>query len=90
MDKLEKIDQKLEKISDRLGNIDVTLAKQELSLEEHIKRTAQNEHAIEHLKQTLVPINKHIIAQETGFKILGKIAAVTAFVVGILKITEYF
>lgn len=89
MDKLEKIDQKLEKINDHLGNIDVTLAKQELSLQEHIRRTNLNEQAIEHLKSTLVPINKHIIAQETGFKILGKIAAVTAFIVGVLKITEY-
>ena len=38
---------KLEKINDHLGNIDVTLAKQELSLQEHIRRTNLNEQAIE-------------------------------------------
>lgn len=35
----DKLEAKLDKISDRLLNIDTTLAKQAVILEEHIKRT---------------------------------------------------
>ena len=38
-DTVDRIEGKLDKISDRLNSIDVTLAKQEITLDIHVKRT---------------------------------------------------
>lgn len=49
---------KLDKMDERIDNIDKTLAVQEVHLGEHIRRTEQNEGAIEVLKGELKPVIK--------------------------------
>lgn len=51
--KLDKIENKIDKVIDHTTSIDITLAKQHLVLEEHIKRTAL-------LEKQVVPIQEHV------------------------------
>lgn len=46
------MDDKLDKVLEHIGEINVTLAKQEVSLSEHIRRT-------ELLESKIVPLEKH-------------------------------
>lgn len=47
---MSDINSKLDKLDGRVDNIDVTLAKQSIILEEHIKRSVANEQAVEVLR----------------------------------------
>lgn len=47
MSDIKVVIEKLEKLDERIDNIDITLAKQHVSLDEHIRRTEQNEKALE-------------------------------------------
>ena len=82
----KKLEEKLDKIDGRLSSIDVTLAKQEVNLQEHMRRTQLNEQAIEKITENLVPINKHVGHVEGAFKVLGMIATAAGVIVGIAKI----
>lgn len=62
-DKLDRIENKIDKIVDRIGSIDVTVAKQQVSLDEHIARTNI-------LEDEIRPIKKHVDI----VNFLGKIA----------------
>jgi archaellum component FlaC len=59
-DKLNRIENKIDKIDERLCNIDVTLGKQSVVLEDHTRRSLANEKAVEYLKEELKPILKHV------------------------------
>lgn len=78
-EKVEKLDEKLDKVSERLNSIDITLAVNTESLVEHIKRTNL-------LEAELKPVSKHVIMMETGFKIVGIICSVLAFLAGVVKV----
>lgn len=79
---LNRIEGKLEKIADRLGSIDVTLAKQEESLSFHIKRTNQ-------LESVVSSVVKHIQMINGIIKFIAAVFATTAFIAGVVKIIEY-
>ncbi len=65
------MEHKLDKILDRISNIDVTLAKQEVSLSEHIKRTAI-------LEAKLEPVERHVILVNGLVKVITALAALVA------------
>lgn len=50
MSDIKYVIQKLDKLDERLDSVDVTLAKQHISLEEHMKRSSQNEEQIDLLR----------------------------------------
>lgn len=79
-EQLEKIDNKLEGVNERLTNLDVTSAKQEVSLENHIRRTEIAEESIEIIRGEMQPIKKHIHMVEGAFKLLGGISLVAGIV----------
>lgn len=51
MSDIKTVISKLDKLDERIDNIDITLAKQHVSLELHIKRTDLNEQALELMAQ---------------------------------------
>lgn len=70
----KRLEDKVDKIVEKIGNIDVTLAKQSVILEEHVKRTNLLEARIE-------PVVKHVaimkaMAKIVGFMGLGAIAKI--------------
>ncbi len=67
----QRILDKLDEMDKRLDNIDVTLAKQHVSLEEHIKRTNL-------LEEKLDPVEKHVHGVNVILKLFGGIALLLA------------
>lgn len=47
--KLDRIEMKIDKLSERLNSVDVTLAAQHVSLDEHKRRSIANETAVSQL-----------------------------------------
>jgi uncharacterized protein YdcH (DUF465 family) len=69
MSDFDRIFDKIEKIDDRLNNIDTSLVRQTVSLEEHIRRTNLLENEIK-------PVKRHVIMVESVFKFIGAISVV--------------
>jgi hypothetical protein len=58
MDIIQRIEEKLDKVGERVSNVDVTLARQAVSLEEHMRRTALLEQRTEQLTVELKPLTR--------------------------------
>lgn len=86
---LEKLDEKLERVEEKLASIDVTLVKQEVNLQEHMRRSLLNEEAIEIIKEELKPVQKHVTQVHTIFQAVGFIAVVVSIVAGVVKVLEF-
>lgn len=98
---LDKMDVKLETIDSRLNNIDVTQAKQEVHLEEHIRRTALAEHNIEinrqkqesdikSVKNAILPLLKGRTMMIGVLKLLGLIGVLATIISASLEAIPYF
>ena len=86
---LEKLDEKMDQVQERLGEIDVTLAKNTASLEEHIRRTELAEEAIAVIKDELKPIQKHVTQVHTVFQVIGFVAVAVSIAAGVVKVLEF-
>jgi predicted nucleic acid-binding Zn-ribbon protein len=85
-DQLDKIEEKLDKVEEKLSSIDVTLAKQAKDLEHHIYRTDLAESNIELLRTEMQPVKKHVALMDASLKVIGAIASVVTFVIGVIKL----
>lgn len=75
-DRIYKI---LDKMDQRLDNVDVTLAKQSVVLEEHVKRTNLLESKIADLEaDELKPIKKHVDRVNAIMWVMGGLLTVAA------------
>ena len=81
-DRLERIETKLDKVVDQIGEINETTAKQQVSLDYHIKRT-------DLLEKKLEPVEAHVNLISSLFKIVASIAVLAGIVATILQIVEY-
>lgn len=81
---------KTDKIEERLTSIDVTLARQEGHLQEHMRRSEANERAVEVLGQQLGPIKKHVNMLEGSLKLLGIMSLIVGTIGGVLKLLNVF
>lgn len=73
----QRLEEKLDKMADHMAEMNVTLGKQSIILEEHIRRTDLLEKKIE-------PIEKHVHRVEGAFKLIGLIATLAAIVEAML------
>lgn len=78
---LDKLDCKIDKLDDKLDVQNETTLRNTLSLEEHIRRTVQNEEMIELLRNDLKPVEDHVKYVHGALKLLGLIALLA----GLLK-----
>jgi hypothetical protein len=81
-DRLERIETKLDKVVDQISEINSTTAKQQVSLDYHIKRT-------DLLEKKLEPVEAHVNLISSLFKIVASIAVLAGIVATILQIVEY-
>lgn len=90
IDKLEKLDEKMDKkfdrVEERLDSMDKTLVKQEENLKEHMRRTELAERSIEKMDTDLKPIKKHVDMLQGVFKFIGLIATVVGIIAGLAKL----
>lgn len=81
--KLDVIEKKIDQINDRLHATNITLAEQHMSLKEHMRRTELLEVGLESykniMKETLKPIEKHVLLVNWGVKFIVAVAAVAGF-----------
>lgn len=76
----------LKEIYQKLHSIDLTLALQQKSLDEHIRRTEINEQALATLQANMKPIEKHVIIMDGVLKIAGSLTIIITTVLAILQI----
>ena len=81
-DRLERIENKLDKVVDQIGEINETTAKQQVSLEYHIKRT-------DLLEKKLEPVEAHVSLVSALFKIIAGIAVLAGIVQVILQVMDH-
>lgn len=70
---IQRIEAKLDKVTDRLSNIDSTLAAQHVSIAEHIRRTNL-------LENDLKPVKRHVTMVEGVLKFLGALAMIAGLI----------
>lgn len=89
---LVSIENKIDKLDTRLDNVDVTLGKQSVILEDHTRRSLANERAVsileEQLNKEIAPIKEHLIQVHTILKMVGIVSSIVAFILGVLKIAS--
>lgn len=91
-DLLNLVAKKLDKLDDKLDNVDKTLVKQEINLQEHMRRSdlleKKQEEIEQEIKEDLIPINNHInqVKGITKFVIIG--GPIIATIFGVLY--KYF
>lgn len=86
VDHFKRFDEKLDKILDKIGSIDVTLGKQQVSLDEHIRRTELLEKAVEPMEHKWL-ITEGIL--KFSLKIGAGIVALVGIAEGIATVMEY-
>lgn len=65
--RLIRIEDKVDQVVDRLHAMDVTLASQAVTLEDHVRRSTM-------LERQMVPIKRHVNMMEGALKLLGILA----------------
>ena len=80
---LDRIEMKLDRLDQRQDVMDITLAKQETNLKEHMRRSLANEEAVAILKDELKPVINHVFLMNAIFKF-------TAFALGSGFIWTFF
>lgn len=63
-----KLREHLDRLYDRMTKLEVVSAKQEANLQDHMRRTAATEEALEILKNELLPIKAHVSNVERVIK----------------------
>lgn len=74
-----KLEDKLDKVIEQQGEMNVTLAKQSVILEEHVKRTNL-------LELKIAPIEKHVVMVHGVLKFIGILGILAAIVESVVKV----
>lgn len=80
------ISENFSSINKHIANIDVTQAKQNVVLEEHIRRTELAEKSIEDVQKRIAPIEKHISMWAGAGKLLAILGIVSGIAGVIVKL----
>lgn len=72
----------LEKILDGLTSLNTKVARQEIRLEEHMRRTEVAEHNIDKIAESIKPIQTHVALVESGFRITRLMGPILGFMIG--------
>lgn len=81
-DKFEKIDIKLDKMCEHLASIDITIARQQVSLDEHISRT-------ELLEKRLDPVEKNYLYMKGSLKFIATMSLICTFILILMKLLSH-
>ncbi len=85
LDEVKSIRVKVDKSDERLDSIDITLVRQNATLEEHVRRTELLEDKTNQLSDDLKPVEKHVAMVTGALKLLGIVGTIVAIIVGIVE-----
>lgn len=88
IDKVDKLDSKIDIIRDDIVEIKVISAKQNETLVYHVKRSDLNEANIELLRKEVEPIKSHVVAVNSIIKFLGIFSTIIGTILGIFKLLK--
>lgn len=88
VEKLDIIDAKVDKIQEAIGEINVTLAVNTKSLQDHMERTALNEEALQILKSELKPVHEHVLKVNYTITVIGVVGAIIGFCYTVYQIIQ--
>jgi hypothetical protein len=81
--RLERVEDKLDKVVDAISGINVTLAKQAVVLEEHVKRSTM-------LEEQFKPVRKHVDIVNGILKLMGILGTCGGLIHGLMKILKVY
>lgn len=79
---------KQDKIAEDISEIKITLARNTDSLQEHMRRTDQNEEAIAVIREESMEVKAHIQSVKLLFRIIAGLGAITAFIVASINLIK--
>jgi len=79
----EKHAEASEKILDAISRIDITMARQEVVLEDHTRRSLAAEENIKILRSELEPVEKHVTTVNGILKVLLYLTGILAAIAGV-------
>ena len=82
----QSVNQKLELILCRLQTIEVSTARIEENLHEHMRRTESTEEATNELKNALLPVRAHIAQIHGAAKLLGGLAILAGIATAVWRV----
>lgn len=74
-----RLEDKLDKITEKIASIDVTLAKVQVNVDEHVRRSTN-------LEDRVVPLETQLAMLNGALKLLGVLAMVVGLIAGFLKL----
>jgi hypothetical protein len=82
---VERLLNKLDSIDGRLSAIDVTLAKQEVNLQEHMRRTELLETEVSDVRVAMEPVQDHVKIVNGILKFIGFLAVLAGLLTALAK-----
>jgi chromosome segregation ATPase len=83
---VDRLLNKLDQLDERLHSIDVTLAKQEVNLQEHMRRTELLEAEVNDVRASIEPVQDHVKIVNGILKFIGFLALLVGLATGLLKL----
>ena len=77
------LNQKVDKVNDKLHSMDITLAKQEINLQDHMERTSINEKKLGMFEVEIRPAVDAYKFVAASFKILAVVVPIVLTIIGI-------
>lgn len=87
-DFLDNISRKQDNIGSDIVEIKIVQAKQQISLDEHIRRSEALERAQEKLFNELEPIKTHVSRVDGAIKFIGIVSVIISILTGIVKLLQ--
>jgi hypothetical protein len=84
----DELSERLDKMVASVQRIDTTLAKQAVTLEEHVKRTELAEHRIEHLQSQLDPIKAHVAGISAIPRFITLVSVLTGLSIALIELAR--
>lgn len=84
---ITRLENKVDKIVDDIGEIKIIMARNTVSLEEHIKRTNLLEEEVKRLDEDVRPVKDHVTAMKHSGKLIYtviKLLAALASIIGVI------
>jgi hypothetical protein len=80
--KLDRIEGKVDKVYDKLSELNTITVKQQVILDEHVKRSTM-------LEDKMVPVEKHVARVDGALKLVGLIGVIAAIAESIAIVSEW-
>lgn len=85
-----RLETKMDKVVDRIGSIDVTIAKQQVSIDEHVRRCNLLEEGAKEMAKRMAPLERRKIMVDAALRSVGLLATIAGIGEGTVAVLTYF